>query len=114
MFDEIQVERPEYADVAAKFARLEAAWDAATTADACRQVIRDWDTIERYLSTWANLVGLRFNQDTSNTDYKQAREYCDELRPRLTDLAVRMKRKLISSPYRKGREATFGRHTCAL
>lgn len=106
-FEQIRVERPEYSDVAAKFARFDAAWDAASSADACRQVIHDWDELERQLSTWINLVGLRFNQDTSNVEYKQAREYCDELKPRLTDLAVRLKRKLISTPFRKELEATF-------
>ncbi|MEX0819555.1 MAG: M3 family oligoendopeptidase [Pirellulaceae bacterium] len=113
-FDEIQVDRPEYTQVAAEFERLAAAWNAASDADACRRVIQDWDTLERRLATWANLVDLRFNQDTSNPEYKQAREYSDELKPRLTDLAVRMKRKLIESPYRRELEATFGPQAFAL
>lgn len=113
-FEQIRVDRPEYSDVAAKFAQFDAAWDAASSADACRQVIHDWDELERQLSAWINLVGLRFNQDTSNVEYKQAREYCDELKPRLTDLAVRLKRRLISTPFRKELEATFGLQAFAL
>jgi len=113
-FDEIRVDRPEYADVAAEFEQLDAAWAAAASADACRQVIHDWDTLERRLATWVNLVDLRFHQDTSNADYKQAREYSDELKPRLTDLSVRMKRKLIESPYRGELEAAFGPQAFAL
>lgn len=113
-FDEIHVDRPEYTDVAAEFAKLDAAWEAAADADAYRRVIHDWDMLERRLTTWGNLVDLRFNQDTSNADYKQAREYSDELKPRLTDLAVRMKRKLIESPYRGELESTFGSQAFAL
>lgn len=114
MFEDIQVDRPEYTDIASQFGRLEAAFNAAADVDSCRQVIRDWDTVERRLATWSNLVDLRFNQDTSNADYKQAREYSDELKPRLTDLSVRMKRKLIDTPYRAELEATFGTQAFAL
>ncbi|HUG69016.1 MAG TPA: M3 family oligoendopeptidase [Pirellulaceae bacterium] len=114
MFAEIHVDRPEYTDVAAEFKQLDAAWQAAAGAADCRQVIHDWDALERRLATWVNLVDLRFNQDTSNTGYKQAREYSDELKPRLTDLSVRMKRKLIDSPYRGELEATFGPQAFAI
>jgi len=113
-FDEIHVDRPEYANVAAEFGKIDAAWAAASSADDCRQVIHDWDTLERRLSTWVNLVDLRFNQETSNADYKQARQYSDELKPRLTDLSVRMKRKLIDTPYRAELEAAFGPQAFAL
>jgi M3 family oligoendopeptidase len=113
-FSEIHVPTPTYEEIAAEFEKLDTAWQAAADVDACREVIRDWDTLERRLATWENLVDLRFNQDTSNTDYKQAREYCDELRPRLTDLSVRMKRKLIDAPCRNELEATFGPQAFAL
>ena len=113
-FEDIRVERPEYADVASEFARLDADFDASADAESCRQVIRDWDAVERRLATWGNLVDLRFNQDTSNADYKAAREYCDELKPRLTDLSVRMKRKLIETPFRSKLEAVLGAQAFAL
>lgn len=113
-FSDIHVPTPDYDAVAHEYEQLDSAWKVAESAAACQQVIRDWDTLERRLSTWENLVDLRFNQDTSNAEYKQAREYSDELKPRLTDLAVRMKRKLIGTPYRGDLEATFGTQAFAL
>ncbi len=113
-FADIKAPTPNYDEVASEFERLETAWDSADDAAACIAVIRDWDTIERRLSTWANLVDLRFNQDTSNAEYKQAREYCDELRPRLTDLSVKMKRRFVESSHRTEVESTFGQQAFAL
>ncbi len=113
-FSEIQIPTPRYEAVAAEYEKLDAAWESAVSVTACCHVIRDWDTVERRLSTWANLVDLRFNQDTSNAEYKQAREYSDELRPRLTDLSVKLKRKIIDSPHKGELASEFGPQAFAL
>ncbi|HRX80958.1 MAG TPA: M3 family oligoendopeptidase, partial [Pirellulaceae bacterium] len=44
----------------------------------------------------------------------KAREYSDELKPRLTDLSVRMKRNLIKTPHRAALAASFGPQAFAL
>ncbi len=113
-FAEIQVPTPTYDDVSAQYADLSAAWQAAASTDDCLHVIQQWDTLCRRLSTWSNLVDLRFQQDTSNADYKRAREVCDELKPKLTDLAVNLKRQLLSSSHRPGLEAALGNQAFAL
>src|SRR5690606_3679800 len=63
---------------------------------------------------WEALVELNFNQDTRKPEYKKARDYCDELRPKLTELAVAMKRRLLDSPRRAELEAHFGPQAFAL
>ena len=113
-FSQITSPTPTYEQVAAEYKQLEADWRAATTAEAAADVITKWDDLFRQLATWENLVDLRFNQDTSKPEYKQAREYCDELRPKLTDLAVRIKRKLIDNPHRPALEKRFGTQAFAL
>ncbi|MBC8352629.1 MAG: M3 family oligoendopeptidase [Planctomycetes bacterium] len=113
-FSEIQMSTPAYEAIVIEYEQLETSWRAAENTDECRQVIHDWDVLERRLSTWENLVDLRFNQDTSNAEYKQAREFSDELKPRLTDLSVKMKRKLIETPHRNDLEAAFGPQAFAL
>ena len=46
-------------------------------------------------------IDLEFEQDTSNPEYKQAREYRDELYPQLTELAVDFQRKLLAGDVRE-------------
>jgi M3 family oligoendopeptidase len=113
-FSEIQAPTPTIESVAAEYEQLDSDWENSANEEQCQLVIRRWDDLSRRLATWENLVDLRFNQDTSNAEYKQAREYCDELRPKLTDLAVRLKRKLVDSPHREQLESEFGGQAFAL
>jgi M3 family oligoendopeptidase len=113
-FHDLQAPTPTLEATAARYETLFAAWDAADSPSACRQVIDRWDQLVRELATWENLTELRFNQDTSNSEYKQAREYADELHPKLVDLAVRLKRKLIASPHRGELQNQLGTQAFAL
>ena len=65
------------------------------------ECVREWDQLRRSLSTWQALVELRFNQDTKNEQYQAARKHCDELRPKLTELEVVMKRQLLEEEHRQ-------------
>ena len=113
-FSEIQAPRPSYEEAAAAYQQLDQQWEAAAASEERLAAIRQWDELYRRLATWENLTQLRFNQDTSDAEYKEAREYCDELKPRLTDLAVQWKRKLVNSAQRGDLEAALGRQAFAL
>lgn len=110
-FTQYTVAAPQYDDVASHYEQLTAALDAAATPDEALDVVCRWDALRRSLSTWSTLVNIRFNQDTRNPDYITAREYSDEIAPKLTNLAVDMKRRLMASPFagaiadRVGRQA---------
>jgi len=78
------------------------------------ECIREWDQLRRSLSTWQALVELRFNQDTKNEQYQAARKHCDELRPKLTELEVVMKRQLLEEEHRQQVEQAYGAHILAL
>src|SRR5687767_12940727 len=112
--DDLRVSTPQYEEVAAQCRELETALDAASSAETAAGVVRRWDDLRRQLETWSALVELRFNQDTGNEEFKKAREYRDELAPRLTDLEVRIKRKLLSGPLRPQLEERLGRQAFAL
>jgi len=112
--DDIRAPRPEYDAVSAKYCEIEAAISGARTSQNAIQAIANWDKLRRELETWSALVHLRFNQDTANAQFKAEREYCDEITPRLTDLDVRIKRLLLSSPHRPELERHFGKQAFAL
>jgi len=107
-FDEISAPAPKLEELAARYAGFQARIIAADDAEACVAVIREWDDCLRELDSWQALVHLRFNQDTTNPDYKKARDACDEISPKLTDLAVKLKRMILESPYCEGIANEFG------
>lgn len=111
--DDLHVATPEYDSVAAEYKALEPELNSPLP-EQCLAAVEKWDGLRRRLETWASLVHLRFNQDTQNDEYKKAREFCDELQPRLTDLDVRVKRLLLSSPHRPQIDAKFGPQAAAL
>ncbi len=112
--DDLRVSTPNYDAVAAESWEIESALDAAATAEAAAAAIRRWDDLRRQLETWSALVELRFNQDTGNEEFKKAREFRDELAPKLTDLEVRIKRKLLASPLRPPLVQKLGSQAFAL
>lgn len=112
--DDLRTPTPQYDAVAAECRQIEAALDAAQSAESAAAAVRRWDDLRRQVETWSALVDLRFNQDTSNAEYKKAREYRDELAPKLTDLEVRIKRKLLASSLRPELEKKLGSQAFAL
>lgn len=113
-FSNVKAETPALDEVTSEYGRLEAAWEAAADAQARISVYTRWDELRRQLGTWEALTTLRFDQDTRNPVHKAAREFRDELSPKLTALENQMKRRLLSSPNRKDLEARIGGHAFAL
>ena len=113
-FRDYRVTAPQYDDVAAEYRPLTDRLEAAQSADEAIAVVEAWDALRRRLYSWTALVGIRFNQDTRNEQYKKDRDYCDELEPRLTNLAVDMKRRVMASPHRAALAERFGGHAFEL
>ena len=78
------------------------------------KTVEQWDTLRRKISTWQNLVELKFNQDTTNPKFIADREACDELSPQLTELDVSIKRILLDGPHRQRLQKEFGEQAFAL
>ena len=113
-FANIQVETPTLEQVKAEYQAINTALDTAKTRADKEQALQQWDDLRRRLESWSALTSLHFSQDTRNEDYKQKKDYSDRLQPKLTALAVEMKRKLLSSADRVELETILGKHVFSL
>lgn len=113
-FEQIEAPAPRYEDIAAAHQEIHRLFDEATDNQGRLEAVRRWDDLRRRLETWNALTNLRFNQDTRNEEYKKARDYCDELRPKLIELDVKFKRKLVESPHRRELQQRIGSQAFAL
>ncbi|MCA9203638.1 MAG: M3 family oligoendopeptidase, partial [Planctomycetales bacterium] len=113
-FSEIQVPTPTPEDVRQQYEALNQQLAIATDANTAMAVVADWDQLRRRLDTWQNLTHLQFSRDTRDADAKAALEYCDELRPKLTELEVAMKRRLLDGPWLGEIRQRFGDQVIAL
>ena len=100
---------PNYDDVASIYRELKYKLADASSVKTQLDVIRTWDQLRRQLYTWWTLTHLRFNQDTRNEEYKKARDHCDEVQPKLTELENNFKRQLLNSLVKPELESHLGR-----
>ncbi len=114
VFDEIHGETPTYEGLSQAYAEIEAALLTADTPEQGRAVVGRWDELRRQVDTWSCLVELRFEQDTAHGQYRAAREYRDELQPRVTELDTKIKRLLLQTDRRQSLEPLLGAQALAL
>ena len=105
-FADIAAPTPTRDSLAAAYAALDTQLDTDLPG-----ALAAWDALRREVGSWSALVHLRFAQDTTDADAKQAREYADALAPVITGHEVAMKRRLLATP---GVEALAGRHALRL
>lgn len=113
-FSEILAESPVLEKVTEKYQTIATSLTSAQTQQDRETALRQWEDLRRQLNTWAELTYLHFHQDTQNEEYKKARDYCDELTPKLTALEIDLKRQLLNSPQRSQLEELIGKHAFAL
>jgi M3 family oligoendopeptidase len=113
-FSEILAECPVLEKVTEKYQAIAASLNSAQTEIDREIALRQWEDLRRQLSTWSELTYLHFHQDTQNEEYKKARDYCDELSPKLTALEIDLKRQLLNSPVRSQLEELIGKHAFKL
>ena len=113
-FADLKVETPTIEQVTAEYEKINALLDKAQTTAAKKEALQRWEDLRRRLDSWSALTSLHFSQDTANEDYKQAQEYSNELRPKLTALEVAMKRRLLDSQERAELESILGQQAFSL
>jgi M3 family oligoendopeptidase len=113
-FADIQVEIPTIEQITAEYQEINTVLDQAQTRLEKEKALQQWEDLRRRLDTWSAMTSLNFSQDTSNEEYKQAQEYSDELRPKLTALEVAMKRRLLNSQDRPQLESILGQQAFSL
>ena len=109
-FASFQPDTPRFDDVAEQYQQLHQRLEGADGSAEAIATVEAWDALMRKLYTWSAVVEIRYRQDTQNPEYEKAREYRDALDPKLTDLAVAMKRRLMESPHRPALADHFGAH----
>jgi M3 family oligoendopeptidase len=113
-FQSIQPQTPTFDELARKFSQVEGALASAATRDEEIAAVNQWDAIRKDFETWSSMVHLRFEQDTTNPQFKRDRQYRDELRPKVQDFDTRIKRLLLKAERRQRLEPVFGRQAFAL
>jgi M3 family oligoendopeptidase len=113
-FADIKAEIPNLEAVSAEYRAIQTKLNQSQTPAQRQMALQQWDALRRKLSTWRELTQLHFHQDTQNSEYKAALNYCDELSPSLTALEVELKRQLIHSPDRAELEQSLGRQAFLL
>ncbi len=111
-FKEIRADEPILSDVEDFYRTLRTALSSGAAQPL--DLIREWDEKRKAIGTWSSLVGLHFNQDTRNAEYRAARERRDQMNPKLTEYEVQFKKALLAHPSRPDLEARFGKHIFAL
>ncbi len=113
-FPEIKVAAPDMAATRQSYEQLHAAYDATQSVEEAVEVLQQWDQLRRRLDTWQAVTELRIHQDTRDEQAKEARDHCDQLRPKLTELSVNLKRKLLQDDQRPALEEQLGSQAFAL
>ncbi len=113
-FSSVHAETPSYESLLAAYEQILSALSQATDESAAVAAVDQWEQVRRNYETWSSLVELHFEQDTTNTQYQQARQARDELTPRFTDLEVRCKRLLLEEDRRRLYGPLLGQQAFAL
>ena len=113
-FDNYAVTAPTFDEVAAEYVRIHKRLDEDDSAAGCAAAVQQWEIVRRRLADWASLTEIRFHQDTRDEQFKAAKRQCDELKPRLTDLEVAMKRRLLEPPCCDAVADQWGSHVIEL
>lgn len=112
--DDINPERPDLEEIAARYRGIENQFQEARDHRDQLEAVARWDGLRRELETWGAVTHLRFNQDTRNETFKREREFCDEVSPKFTDYDTRVKKRLLSSRFRPELENKLGHNAFAL
>jgi M3 family oligoendopeptidase len=113
-FADVSAPTPDLDTLALMIGELEATVSGSASLDVCLAAVKAWDAIRREIQTYSSLVGLRFQQDTTDPARRAEREAWDDAEPRWTELEVAMKRALLDHPRRVEIEAEIGTQAFAL
>ncbi len=113
-FSEIQQSAPNLEEVTSARTELLNQIESTSSIEDIRLALQQWDQGRRETGTWEALVQLRFCQDTTDEQAKQAQDEMDQMQPKLTELDINIKRALVSHPLRSAIEQETGVQLFAL
>lgn len=113
-FTEIDAPTPDLEALAGRIDEVVRALGPDSEPAACLDAVREWDALRREVSTYQELVDLRYHQATDDPDARARRQAWDEARPGWTELMVTVKRVLLTHPRRAELEQALGAQAFAL
>ena len=100
-FDEVNGPTPNLDEVKAVYAEVEQTINSSDDVDEMVEALKKWNWLRCEIGTWRNLVDLKNCQDTTNQEYKAAKDESDELMPTLTEYRVNLIKQLVAHPRRE-------------
>ncbi len=104
-FSEMSAHRPNFDTVKVSY---DALYSAINANENLSDVVQSWDKIRKELTNYRSITNIHFAQDSTNEAYKAEKKFSNELTPKLTELAVGMKRTLIEN--KATLVAEYGQH----
>lgn len=107
-FCDMPYERITYEELEQRYNRLLEMVEKASCGEECLEAVRERCRLDEDM-TAMSLCAVRHDMDVNDSFYAAEQDYYDEIGPRLSDLANRLDRLLLDSPYRASLEQTLGR-----
>ena len=104
-FDEVNGPTPNLDEVKAIYNDVEQTINSSTDVDEMIESLKKWNRLRCEIGTWRSLVDLKNCQDTTNEEYKAAKDESDELMPTLTEFRINLIKQLVNHPMRPELEA---------
>ncbi len=104
------VANPSDLDLTARYRRIETLLGSGPHEDAIRDAFAEWEGVRRGWASYANVTRLRFAQDTTGEDRRQAQRELDERQPRVTAFEVAAKRSFLDAAVRTPLAPKIGAH----
>ncbi len=108
-FSDMPYERINMNEVTEQINAVIDAVKSASSAEAQAEAYKKADKIFNYCSTMAELAMIRHTINTKDEFYDAENDYMDEISPQITDLANKLNRTLLDSPYRSELENILGK-----
>ncbi len=105
---------PSEREMTERYRALEAGLGEAGSSRAWRAGFDGWDAVRRDWKSWANLVRLRYAQDTRSDAAREAQRELDRRTPGVTALDTAMKHRFLTSDLRPQLEDQLGTQAFAL
>ena len=104
-FDEVNGPTPNLDEVKAIYNEVEQTINSSNDVDEMIESLKKWNRLRCEIGTWRSLVDLKNCQDTTNEEYKAAKDESDELMPTLTEFRINLIKQLVNHPMRPELEA---------
>jgi len=107
-FNDMPYERPDMEAAKAQIKECAEAFRAAGSAEQAKQILIDYDKIQRHVESMATLAQIRHSIDTRDEFYDKEVEFWNAAGPELMEYSEMWTKALLATPYREALAEEFG------